>query len=835
MRLSVCPILLLLVPACHDSARRAPAATSPSPTALRAVGDETDGGDSDLLAAQLLIAAGTPIQSGGRATFMVRDAELEARIAFHALAHVEATALGAGPLGGAAVDGSARIRRLAGAPDAPADHNDNGTNLDEVAAAEVAALAALAGTDAPRGAYGAMMPWRASTVALTAAIAGRDEFATMRVAGAARAQTQVDLGHIGGAMLARVHAAARLLEVSRGSRPGPDARAGTIGLLLLQQVVAMEETLVADLFGRDGALAGLRDARAYDPPSIAEALWVPQRVQVAEQDGIAGAPASYSVLDRASSLTGLATLLEAAAELAWLASPRNTNPALRDVLNGFPFGAPPDRRRGRGFGLPSATEEVTFTREIRPILAASCIACHNDSSPTNGYTMGTITPQTVVEYDKVVAGGDVGRRGNPPHVVSGNHAGSLLWQVLNGPAAGVRQMPLGCGSRFFPCLSAGQVSLFADWIDQGLPREPSVPQPPPKIGQDLARVLLKNLTLLHAESDGALVDRFDGEVSSRVYAAASIGAALCALASTTMALPDDRDAHALLVAAARWAAAKMVEPSGLVASALIADARGALVVSGPADAVEHAALVAGLFAAARVTADDDLATTARDTAATWLRQYWNESESLFRLRADDDRLAVRAAGLATVLRALEEAAADGAVTGAAAAHDALLARLLPVIVAAEWDGFGEIVGDGVADTDGNGIAEPALAGGGHGQAPLLLGSVRFGRDFDIDAQPVIWSQAIAPLFRSTCTGCHVDGAARGNYRVDTAAMAARAGDSGRSDEIIVPGDPEASLLYRKLVDRPPPVGDQMPLQRPPLDDHARALVRRWILEGAIDR
>lgn len=838
MRLPNCSILALAlsVAACRGGGGRTPTVIGPPATELRAVGDETDGGASDLLAAQMLIAAGSPIQYGGRATFMVREAALERRVVFHALAHVEAAALGSGSLGGAAVDGSARVRRLASAPDAPADTNGNGTNLDEVAAAEIAALAnfAGAGTGTPMPAYAAMMPWRACTVDFLAVVAQRDDFAAMRVAGSARGQQQVDADQIGAAMQGRLHAAARLLELSRGSRPGSDARAGTIGLLFMQQVLAMEETLVSALFGRDGSLAGLRDARAYDPATRAEALWVPARLQVGEEPGLAGAPAAYAVIDRASSLTGIATLLEAAAELAWMASPRNGNPSLRDVLNGFPFGPLPDRRRGRGLGSPSAVDEVTFSREIRPILAANCIACHNDSSPTSGYTMGPLVPQTVVEYEKVIAGGNVGRRGNPPHVASGNHDGSLLWQILEGPTAGLPRMPQGCGSQFYPCLPAGQISLVADWIDQGLLRDPSEPQPPPKIGEDLARVLVKNLRLLHAEPDGALADRFDGESTSRVYRARSLGIALGALASVAMALPDAIEARTLLARAASFAAGKLVDSQGSVTAELVANAHDERIASGPADAIAHAALVSGLFAAARVLGDDDISRRARVAAANWVGTFWMPSQALFRSRAGADRLDARAGDLALVLRALEEMTADG-VAGAAMAHDALLARLLPVVVASEWDGLGEVIGDGNPDTDGNGIDEPSLAGGRFGRAPLLYGGVRFGADPVGEVQPVSWSETIAPLFRSACSGCHVDGAARGNYRLDSATAARRAGDSGRAGAIIVPGDPEASLLYRKLVDRRPPVGDQMPLQRPPLDDHARELLRRWILEGAVDR
>jgi hypothetical protein len=835
MRVLVAPAFVLFAASCHDGSRRTTTSTTPPATGLRAAGDETAGGHSDFLAAQFLLTTGTPIQHGGRATFMVRDPQLERRLTFHAMAHLEASALGTGVFGGAALEGAARTRRLAAAPDAPADRNGNGSNLDEVAADEVAQLANLAGADAPRAAYGAMLPWRAATATLAGPVAGRDAFDGLRVTFAPLARNQIDAAQIGGAMLARVHAAARLLETSRGSRPGADPRGGALGLLLMQQVVAAEETLLAALFGRDGTLSGLRDPRTYDPRSPSEAVFVPARVQAALEPALPGAPAAYSVVDRASSLLGLSALLEAAAELAWLASMRNANVTLRDVLNGFPFGVAPDRRRGRGGLAARGGEEVTFTRDVSPILDSNCLVCHNDGSRTNDFSMGTFFPVRAVQYEKVLTPGLVGRLGNPPHVTSGDHNRSLLWIVLDRGVPGVNRMPRGCGNEFFPCLPSGQISLVADWIDQGLRREPSVPPPPPEIGADLARALLRNLAVLHADSDGALADRHDGDVRGRVVSAQATGAALSALATAVMALPPDADGRALLQRAATFAARTLVTAPGEVFAELVTDAASVRKPSEPADAVQHAALAAGLFVAARVLDDDEVRTRARAAAGAWLQTFWRNELALFRLRAGDDSLQVDAFGLSFVLRALQEAAADGAVASAGAAHDALLANLLPALVASEWDGLGEVLDDGNPDTDGNGIAEPALAGGTFGRAPLLLGTLRFGPDPVIAPAPVSFAELVLPLFRSACVGCHVDGAVLGGYRLDTPAMAARAGESGMVGRVIVPGDPEASLLYRKLVDRQPPVGQQMPLQRPPLDARGVELVRRWIAEGALDR
>ena len=38
----------------------------------------------------------------------------------------------------------------------------------------------------------------------------------------------------------------------------------------------------------------------------------------------------------------------------------------------------------------------------------------------------------------------------------------------------------------------------------------------------------------------------------------------------------------------------------------------------------------------------------------------------------------------------------------------------------------------------------------------------------------------------------------------------------RLRSVLVPGDPDGSLFFRKIAERLPPVGEQMPLQQPPL-------------------
>ena len=71
--------------------------------------------------------------------------------------------------------------------------------------------------------------------------------------------------------------------------------------------------------------------------------------------------------------------------------------------------------------------------------------------------------------------------------------------------------------------------------------------------------------------------------------------------------------------------------------------------------------------------------------------------------------------------------------------------------------------------------------------------------------------------------------------LDTVTMAGTPGESGGHISMLVPGNPDASFLYRKLVDRLPARGQQMPLSGTLLDERSLALVRNWILQGATRR
>jgi hypothetical protein len=266
-------------------------------------------------------------------------------------------------------------------------------------------------------------------------------------------------------------------------------------------------------------------------------------------------------------------------------------------------------------------------------------------------------------------------------------------------------------------------------------------------------------------------------------------------------------------------------------------ARG--VPEGRADVHGHARLLDGLLLAGRVLGDAALLARGRALGARLLDEFFDPRTGLFAVDLERRGRTYTPQLVGDLCAALSRLAGESAdAARVEAAQSAFLRALLPVLVFAEFARpGGEVVGDGIADTDGNGIPEPALAGGPHGRLPLFAGEIREGPDplAEPRAEPVSWSTHIQPLLRAKCSQCHLDGAAQGDYRLDSPSLLRTPGESQGARPLIVPGDPQSSFFHRKLTDRNPPLGAQMPLALPPLDDRGKALVRDWILQGASGR
>ncbi len=95
--------------------------------------------------------------------------------------------------------------------------------------------------------------------------------------------------------------------------------------------------------------------------------------------------------------------------------------------------------------------QVDYESQIQTIFNSNCTSCH-----TGNYNGGL----DLTSYDNVMAGGNSGAV-----IVPSDHGNSILWQKVN---SGV--MPPGTN----PDLNTSEVSLIADWIDEGALETPAV-------------------------------------------------------------------------------------------------------------------------------------------------------------------------------------------------------------------------------------------------------------------------------------------------------------------------------------------------------------------------
>jgi len=91
------------------------------------------------------------------------------------------------------------------------------------------------------------------------------------------------------------------------------------------------------------------------------------------------------------------------------------------------------------------------------------------------------------------------------------------------------------------------------------------------------------------------------------------------------------------------------------------------------------------------------------------------------------------------------------------------------------------------------------------------------------AATVSYSRDVQPIFTRSCIVCH--GGQHGLW-LDSYEHALVGGEMG---PVIVPGDPQASELYRRITGVSQPA---MPLGQPSLSPNDIAVIERWVAEGA---
>src|SRR5215212_7349134 len=110
----------------------------------------------------------------------------------------------------------------------------------------------------------------------------------------------------------------------------------------------------------------------------------------------------------------------------------------------------------------AAGDEVDYVKQIKPILAGRCYACHSALRKKSGLRVDTAA--------ELIAGGDTGLA-----VVPGKSADSNLLSMLTGES-GTRMPPEDDGA----ALTAEQIALFKRWIDEGAHAPAETPLPDPR-------------------------------------------------------------------------------------------------------------------------------------------------------------------------------------------------------------------------------------------------------------------------------------------------------------------------------------------------------------------
>jgi uncharacterized membrane protein len=119
----------------------------------------------------------------------------------------------------------------------------------------------------------------------------------------------------------------------------------------------------------------------------------------------------------------------------------------------------------------------------------------------------------------------------------------------------------------------------------------------------------------------------------------------------------------------------------------------------------------------------------------------------------------------------------------------------------------------------------------HAPAPLrTLAGVESPRPPITDlAQADLFLDVVQPIFKSRCHGCHSEDRTKGGLSLATWDGVMK---GGRSGTVIVPGDAQASDLFRRVT-LPGDHEDFMPAEgKPPLSDAEKRVIAWWIAAGA---
>ena len=717
---------------------------------------------------------------------------------------------------------------------APVDGNGQGGNLDETLVALRETYAFRANAVSPEHLGQSFLLPGLVPDKIQGKPAMRTDYGALHAIADTRSEVDFRIGDLGTVMRSACMMANRFLRNGRGDLYGSTPEEGMLGLLFVEKALAAESLLLRSLSWNGQALGRFEDPAHYDP-EVAARIFPARLSYRPEQAGavLGRRPLSYRVLDRGSTLEDQARLLRGFAELAWLADPAQKHPLLARLFQGDPFGSKPTipsgegaEEGGTGFdaagepdpGTEPADETISWDKHVKGLLNKHCSGCHSGSFPSGDFSIDS--------YALVLKGSQ--NQATHPMVVKGNHEASLLWQItaLASPPVASR-MPSGG-----PYLSAAEQQILADWIDGGLvEKDPGASNAPLQHGLDGLRIVLANLVAQHQDpGTKAFVDRadLDGGRSSLMRPGPT-GEVLMALAVAAKARPDLTGIKLILAEASLTAAEKLTDFDGRVfesydlAQSQPSEARAAI---GPV-----ASLVGGLFAAYQVIGAEGLRFRAVAATERIKTEYLIPGYGLRNFPGSAWRR-ITPGDMADLMEAMswwyaseKDLSLPGLVRELFEGHKGF------GLLRAEWPVTGEVIGDGLLDTDKDGAVEV----GTNGYAPLFASAVqnyeaRLGRG--IPARAPHWGSDLLPVLQPACGSCHMGGARLGDFAMDSYKDLFLGGQSRMETQILVPGRPDLSFLYEKVESRKPRQGVQMPEGLPPLSPELRNLLRTWIEYGA---
>ncbi len=89
-----------------------------------------------------------------------------------------------------------------------------------------------------------------------------------------------------------------------------------------------------------------------------------------------------------------------------------------------------------------------------------------------------------------------------------------------------------------------------------------------------------------------------------------------------------------------------------------------------------------------------------------------------------------------------------------------------------------------------------------------------------------YEEHVLPIFEESCLACHAEDGARGGLDLSTYSTMREGGGSG---EVITPGDPDQSRLFRLITHQEKP---HMPPRQPKISGDKIGIIREWIEQGA---